>query len=61
LRHASSGINLQWVVSMLGLFSAYVLFLGVMWMLGLDRHDREIAHALWAKVGACSQRNEVTV
>ncbi len=60
LRHASSAMNLQWVVSILGLFSAYVLFLGVMWMLGLDRHDREIAQAMWAKVGASFQRNEVT-
>lgn len=61
LRNASSSMNMQWVVSILGLFSGYVLFLGVMWMLGLDRHDREIAHALWEKMSATLHRNEVTV
>jgi len=50
LEHGFFGPRSNWAAAPMAIVAAYASFLGMIWILGLDSYDREIAQALWANV-----------
>ena len=51
LAHAFGGFQKQWQVAGAALVMAYVIFLGIIFLLGMDGEDRELASLAWTRVG----------
>jgi O-antigen/teichoic acid export membrane protein len=50
LEHGFFGPRSNWTAAPVAIVAAYASFLGMIWILGLDSYDREIAQTLWANV-----------
>ena len=51
LAHTFDGFQKQWQIAGVALVMAYVIFLGTIFLLGLDDDDRELASLAWTRVG----------
>jgi O-antigen/teichoic acid export membrane protein len=60
LEHGFMAPRSPWIIALTAIIAAYASFLGMIWISGLDRYDREIAQMLWAKVSNGIFRNEVS-
>ncbi len=60
LEHGFLAPRSPWIIVLTAIIAAYASFLGMIWISGLDRYDREIAQMLWAKASNGIFRNEVS-
>jgi O-antigen/teichoic acid export membrane protein len=51
LARAMGGIQAPWKVAGAGLLFAYIIFVGLIFLFGLDQDDLELARIAWARVG----------
>jgi O-antigen/teichoic acid export membrane protein len=51
LARAMGGIHAPWKVAGAGLLFAYIIFVGLVFLFGLDQDDLELAKIAWARVG----------
>src|SRR6185312_13365777 len=51
LARAMGGVQAQWKVAGAGLLFAYVIFIGLIFLFGLDQDDLDLAKIAWARVG----------
>jgi O-antigen/teichoic acid export membrane protein len=58
LTHVAAGVPSPWKIAGSGLVCAYVSFLGMLVMFGLDSEDRQITQMAWARIAQSLRRNE---
>lgn len=51
LARAMAGVQAQWKVASAGLLFAYLVFIGLIFLFGLDQDDLDLAKIAWARVG----------
>src|SRR5260221_600572 len=56
LRQGFAGMHSSWRIAGLGLVGAYASFLGTLFILGLDRGDRQIVQMVWARITHVGKR-----
>jgi O-antigen/teichoic acid export membrane protein len=51
LSRAMAGVHAQWKTAGAGLLFAYLIFMGMIFLIGLDQDDHDLAKIAWARVG----------
>ena len=59
LERSFVGTRSNWEFGLVAIVAAYGSFLAMIWILGLDSHDREIAQTLWTRITRGILGNEV--